>query len=177
MNINEIHALLLEAFGESVVGAAPKEAIDPWVEVAADSIVEVATFVKDHEALQFDHLNDLCGADYLEPDPKKAKKFDHEPHVEVVYQLSSIELKHRMKLKVILPRWQNNQEGTLPVCPSVHSVWGIANWHEREAYDLVGIQFDGHPNHRRILCPEDWDGHALRKDYDFPLEYHGVRAK
>jgi len=177
MNINEIHALLLEQFSESVVGTAIKEATDPWIEVAADSIVEVSTFVRDHEQLQFDHLNDLCGVDYLQPDPKKAKKFEHEPHIEVVYQLSSISLKHRLKLKVILPRWQNDQEGNLPICPSVSSVWGIANWHEREAYDLVGIQFDGHPNHRRILCPEDWEGHALRKDYDFPLEYHGVRGK
>jgi NADH-quinone oxidoreductase subunit C len=77
----------------------------------------------------------------------------------------------------VLPRWQNNEEGNLPVCPSVSVVWGIANWHEREAYDLVGIRFDGHPNHRRILCPEDWEGHALRKDYNFPLEYHGVRGR
>ena len=75
MNINEIHALLLGQFGESVVGAGPHEAIDPWIEVAAASIVDVGVFVRDHEQLQFDHLNDLCGVDYLEPDPKKAKKF------------------------------------------------------------------------------------------------------
>ncbi len=177
MNISEIHAVLLEEFGESVVGAAPKDAIDPWIEVASSSIVAVGTFVRDHEQLRFDHLNDLCGVDYLEPDPKKAKKFDHDPHVEVVYQLSSISHKHRLKLKVILPRWRNDEEGRLPICPSVSSIWGIANWHEREAYDLVGIQFEGHPNHRRILCPEDWEGHALRKDYKFPLEYHGVRGR
>ena len=177
MNIREIHVLLLEEFGESVVGTGPQDAIDPWIEVDADFIVKVATFVRDHEQLQFDHLNDLCGVDYLEPDPKKAKKFDHEPHVEVVYQLSSISHKHRLKLKVILPRWRDDQEGQLPICPSVSSIWDIANWHEREAYDLVGIQFDGHPNHRRILCPEDWEGHALRKDYEFPLEYHGVRGR
>ena len=177
MNINEIHALLLEHFSEATVGAAAHDAIDPWIEVAADSIVDVGTFVRDHEQLRFDHLNDLCGVDYLEPDAKKAKKFDHEPHLEVVYQLSSIQHKHRLKLKVTLPRWLNDQEGNLPVCPSVSSVWGIANWHEREAYDLVGIRFDGHPNHRRILCPEDWEGHALRKDYDFPTEYHGVRGR
>ncbi len=177
MNITEIHSLLLEQFGESVVGASPHDAIDPWIEVAADSIVEVATFVRDHEQLRFDHLNDLCGVDYLEPDPKKAKKFDHEPHVEVVYQLSSIELGHRLKLKVILPRWQNDEPGSEPVCPSVASVWSIADWHEREAWDLVGIRFEGHPGLRRILCPEDWTGHALRKDYEFPLEYHGIRGR
>ncbi|MCH2200592.1 MAG: NADH-quinone oxidoreductase subunit C [Fuerstiella sp.] len=177
MNINEIHTLLLENFGETVVGPAPQKATDPWIEVAADSIREVATFVRDHEQLRLDHLNDLCGVDYLELDPKKAKKFEHEPHLEVVYQLSSTSLKHRLKLKVILPRWENDTAGSLPTCPSVSSVWGIANWHERECYDLMGIQFEGHPNHRRILCPEDWQGHALRKDYEFPLEYHGVRGR
>jgi len=177
MNINEIHVLLLAEFGEDAVGPAPKEAIDPWIEVSTESIVEVGTFLRDDERLRFDHLNDLCGVDYLEPDPKKAAKFGHEPHVEVVYQLSSVDLKHRLKIKVILPRWQNDEPGSLPVVRSVSSVWRIANWHERETYDLVGIRFDGHPNHRRILCPEDWEGHALRKDYEFPLEYHGVRAR
>ncbi|MEZ6061852.1 MAG: NADH-quinone oxidoreductase subunit C [Planctomycetaceae bacterium] len=177
MTIEEIHSILLEKFGESVVGSAPKAAIDPWIEVAAGSIVDVALFVRDDQRLRFNHLNDLCGVDYLEPDEKKAAKFGHEPHVEVVYQLSSLELRQRLKLKVILPRWENDKPGSLPEVPSVSSVWGIANWHEREAYDLVGIRFTGHPNFRRILCPEDWTGHALRKDYQFPLEYHGVRGR
>ena len=177
MDIQEIHSILLERFGEAVVGSAPSEAIDGWIAVDKDAIVEVGEFLRDDERLRFDHLNDLCGCDYFEPDEKKAKKFDHDPHVEVVYQLSSIELKHRLKLKVILPRWEGDVEGQLPEVPSVSGVWGIADWHEREAYDLVGIYFKDHPNLRRILCPEDWEGHALRKDYDFPLEYHGVRGR
>ena len=177
MEIQEIHSILLEKFGAAVVGDAPLEATDPWIVVSADSIVEVGQVVRDDERLRFDHLNDLCGCDYFEPDPKKASKFGHDPHVEVVYQLSSIDLKQHLKLKVILPRWKNDKEGQLPEVPSVSSVWGIADWHEREAYDLVGIYFQGHPNLRRILCPEDWEGHALRKDYDFPLEYHGVRCR
>ncbi len=177
MDIQEIHSLLLETFGASAVGDAPFDATDPWIQVSPDSIVAVGTFLRDDERLHFDHLNDLCGCDYLEPDEKKVAKFGHEPHVEVVYQLSSIELKHRLKLKVVLPRWKNDKEGQLPEIPSVSSVWGIADWHEREAYDLVGIHFLDHPNLRRILCPEDWEGHALRKDYDFPLEYHGVRGR
>ncbi len=177
MTIEEVHAILLNEFGEAVVGSAPKAAIDPWIEVAAESIVTVGRFLRDDSRLRFDHLNDLCGVDYLEPDEKKAAKFGHDPHIEVVYQLSSIQHKHRLKLKVILPRWQNNEPGRLPESPSVSSVWGIADWHEREAYDLVGIHFSGHPNFRRILCPEDWVGHPLRKDYEFPLEYHGVRGR
>lgn len=177
MNIQGIHSILLERFGEAVVGSQTFKAIDPWIQVAAASIVEVCTFLRDASRLQFNHLNDLCGVDYFEPDAKKAAKFGHEPHVEVVYHLSSLKLRHQLKLKVIVPRWKDNVEGQLPVVPSLSSVYGIANWHEREAYDLVGIYFEGHPNLRRILCPEDWTGHAMRKDYDFPLEYHGVRGR
>lgn len=177
MNIEQFHQILLEQFGESAIVAVHTDATDPWVEVAADSIVAVGEFVRDDERLQFDHLNDLCGVDYFEPDPKKAAKFEHEPHLEIVYQLCSTRLKHRARLKVRLPRWKDDEAGKLPEVPSVASVWSIADWHEREAYDLMGIQFQGHPNLKRILCPEDWAGHPLRKDYEFPLEYHGVRGK
>ncbi len=177
MTVEEVHALLLEKFGEETIVGANLEAIDPWIEVRAADIVDVGFFLRDDERTQFDHLNDLCGADYFEPDAKKAKKFDHEPHVQVVYHLSSIDLKHRAVVKVKVPRWKDGEEGQLPKVPSVSSVWDIADWHERECYDLVGIDFTGHPNLVRILCPEDWQGHPLRKDYDFPLEYHGIRGK
>ncbi len=177
MDIQGIHAILLERFGESVVGSQPHKAIDPWIQVAPSEIAAVCTLLRHDLRFQFDHLNDLCGSDFLEPDPKKVAKFGHEPHVEVVYHLSSLKLRQAVKLKVIVPRWKDDVAGQLPVVPSVSSIWGIANWHEREAYDLVGIDFEGHPNLRRILCPEDWTGHAMRKDYDFPLEYHGVRGR
>ena len=177
MKIEEIHGLLRDRFGEEVVGAACHPGIDPWIEVKAAAISDVARFLRDDERLKFDHLNDLCGVDYFEPDSKKADKFGHEPHIKVVYHLSSLKLRHQLKLKVRTSRWQNDVQGEPPVVPSVSGVWGIANWHEREAYDLVGIRFQGHPNLRRILCPEDWVGHALRKDYEFPLEYHGVRGR
>lgn len=177
MDIQGIHSILLEKFGESVVASEPHQAIDPWIQVQASQIIQVATFLRDDERLQFNLLNDLCGVDYLETDPKKVAKFGHAPHVEVVYHLSSLSLRQTLKLKVVVPRWKNDTPGNLPSVPSVHSVWSIANWHEREAFDLVGIHFEGHPNLRRILCPEDWVGHALRKDYEFPLEYHGVRGR
>jgi NADH-quinone oxidoreductase subunit C len=151
--------------------------LDPWIEVAPAVLPEVAVFLRDDSRLRIDHLNDLCGVDYFEPDPKKQPKFGHEPHVEVVYHLTSYEHRHAIVLKVKLPRWQNGVPGELPEVPTVSHIWAIADWHERECYDLVGVRFVGHPNPRRILCPEDWVGHPLRKDYEFPLEYHGVRGK
>lgn len=172
----EIHQKLADRFGTKIV-AARLDALDPWIEVEPAAIAEVAAFLKSDPAFLFDALNDLCGVDYLEPDPKKVAKYGHEPHVEVVYHLYSYTHKHWIVLKVKLPRWKNDQPGALPDVPSVSHIWAIADWHEREAFDLVGINFQGHPNQKRILCAEDWVGHPLRKDYAFPLEYHGVRAR
>jgi len=174
MNATDIHKKLSEKFGDKIIGV-DAEVLEPYIEVAADAIVEVATFLRDDAELRFDGLNNLSAVDYCEPDEKKAAKFGHEPHLEVLYHLYSYLNKHFLTVKVKLPRWQDDQPGQIPEMPSVTSVWGIADWHERETYDLMGIEFTGHPNLRRILCPEDWVGHPLRKDYDFPLEYHGVR--
>lgn len=172
----EIHHKLVEKFGDKITGAH-LEALDPWVEVGPSAIVEVATFLKTDGELAFDGLNNLSGVDYFEPDPKKAGKFGHEPHVEVVYHLYSFRHRHSLVVKVKVPRWKGDQAGQLPEVPSVSGVWAIADWHERETFDLVGINFTGHPDLRRILCAEDWVGHPLRKDYEFPLEYHGIRGK
>lgn len=177
MKIAEVHRLLLDTFGESKILALNSDARDPWIEIAPAAILEVARFLHDDSRLRFDHLNDLTAVDYFEPDPKKQAKFGHEPHLEVVYHLSSYEHRHAIVLKVKLPRWRNDVPGELPQIDSVSSVWAIADWHEREAFDLLGVEFVGHPDLRRILCPEDWVGHPLRKDYEFPLEYHGIRGK
>lgn len=144
--------------------------------VALDRLVEVCRFLRDDPRLRFDLLNDVCGVDYLEPDPKKLAKAGFEPHLEVVYQLSSVAHPgRRLTLKVLLPR--SNPPGDLPEVPSVTGVWPAADWHERECYDLVGVRFAGHPDPRRILLNDDWVGHPLRKDYEFPLEYHGIRCR
>lgn len=174
MKIEDIHQQLVGRFGDAI-RTLHSESKDPWIEVAAERIAEVARFLHDDEALQFDALNDLCGVDCLETDPKK--KTPVEPHVEVVYHLYSYTHKHWLKVKVRLPRWKDDAAGKIPEIDSVAGIWSIADWHEREAYDLVGIHFRGHPNLKRILCPEDWVGHPLRKDYEFPLEYHGVRGR
>ena len=177
MTPQQIHQSLTTRFGADVVLALDTEAKDPWIEVAPGSIVEVARFLKSDDGLQFDMLCNLSAVDYLETDEKLAKKFPYEPHLEIVYHLMSMPHKHTIAIKVKLPRWQADQAGELPEVPSVAGVWAIADWHEREAYDLMGVNFVGHPNLVRILCPDDWVGHPLRKDYEFPLEYHGVRGK
>lgn len=163
-------------FGDKITGSNA-QAIDPWIEVAPAAIVEVCTFLRDEKDLRFNFLNCISGVDFFEGDPKKAAKVEWKPHVEVVYHLWSLVHKHSLVLKVILPRWKNDVAGELPEVPSVASVWPTADWHERETYDLMGVRFTGHPNLVRILCPEDWVGYPLRKDYEMPLEYHGIRGK
>ncbi len=167
---------LVARFGDKITGHN-LGALDPWVEVAPDGIVEVSRYLKSEPDLQFDMLCDLTVVDYFEPDAKKAAKVTWQPHLEVVYHLWSVPNKVSLVLKVMLPRWKNDQSGELPEVPTVSGVWRTADWHEREAFDLCGVRFIGHPNLRRILCPEDWVGHPLRKDYEMPLEYHGIRNR
>lgn len=175
MQLADIHQLLLDRFGGDSILALETQAKDPWIVVAPTAIRDVCLFLRDEAKTEFDTINDLCGVDYLETDAKK--KDPVEPHLEVVYHLYSYTHKHYAKLKVKLPRWRDGVAGQIPSLPSVADVWAVADWHEREAFDLVGIEFTGHPNPKRILCPEDWVGHPLRKDYEFPLEYHGIRGK
>jgi NADH-quinone oxidoreductase subunit C len=167
---------LKNKFGDKITGAN-LEAVDPWIEVAPDGLVPLCRFLRDEGDLRFNMLNCISGVDYFEPDPKRAAKVDFQPHVEVVYHLSSLPNKTTLVVKVILPRWKLDRPGELPEVPSVSGLWSTANWHEREVFDLVGVRFTGHPDLRRILCPEDWLGHALRKDYEMPLEYHGIRGR
>jgi len=163
-------------FGNKISGSN-LQAIDPWIEVTPEALVEVCQYLKTDPDLQFNLLNCISGVDYFEPDPKKAAKAGFEPHTEVVYHLSSVTKKHSLVLKVMLPRLKDDQPGELPEVPSVAGVWRTADWHEREVFDLSGIKFTGHPDLRRILCPEDWEGYPLRKDYEMPLEYHGMRGR
>lgn len=173
---------LRERFGDAVTGVN-LEAVDPWIEVAPDALVDVCLYLRDQSDLHFTHLSCITGVDYFEPDPKKASKTAWDPHLEVVYHLWSYDNKCSLVLKVMLPRWRDDATpeagalGELPQVPSVCCVWSGADWHEREVYDLTGVDFVGHPGLRRILCPEDWVGYPLRKDYEMPLDYHGIRAR
>lgn len=167
---------LKQKFGDRITGAN-LEALDPWIEVSPDGLVDVCTYLRDEPDLRFNFLNCISAVDYFEADPKKAAKTGWEPHLEVVYHLWSVPNRVSLVLKVMLPRWKDGVEGELPEVPTVSGVWSTADWHEREVYDLSGVWFAGHPNLRRILCPEDWVGHPLRKDYEMPLEYHGIRGR
>ncbi len=176
-NIQDLYAALLERFGPEIVTGRNETAVDPWFEIAPEAIVEVGLFLRDDRRFRLGHLNDLTVVDFLEPDEAKASRFPYVPHLEVVYHLSSYETRTQTVMKVLLPRWQNDVVGALPEVPSVSSVWPIADWHEREAYDLLGVRFTGHPNLVRMLMPDDWQGHPLRKDYEWPEEYHGIRTQ
>lgn len=167
---------LKQKFGDKISGAN-FENVDPWIEVTPAGILEVCRYLRDEPTLAFDYLNSITAVDYLHIDEKKAAKSAWQPHTQVVYHLFSMQHKHSLVLKVMLPRWEDDVVGSLPQLPSVAGIWSTADWHEREAYDLSGVDFTGHPNLRRILCPEDWVGHPLRKDYEMPLEYHGIRGR
>lgn len=120
---------------------------DDTVVVTPDKLKELCEFVKSDELLDFDYLLDVCGADYL----------PREPRFEVVYHLSSIKKKHRLRIKTRVPVGQK--------VDSVTSIWPTADWTERETYDMFGIEFEGHPDLRRIYMADDWEGYPLRKDY------------
>jgi NADH-quinone oxidoreductase subunit C len=119
--------------------------------VPREQIVALCSFMKTAPDFQFNMLADLCGVD---------RGPEEEPRFEVNYHLFSTTKFHRLRLKVLL----NEDDAHVP---TVTGVWRTANWHERETFDLLGVRFDGHPDLRRILLPDDWQGHALRKD--FPL--------
>ena len=112
--------------------------------------------------LGFNFLRCLSGVDYMD----KKKTTDD---LGVIYHLGAIpDIKHTFCLKVRLPR-----EGAS--VPTVENIWRTADWHEREAWDMYGINFEGHHNQTRILCAEDWEGHPLLKDYKSPDYYHGIK--
>ncbi len=127
---------------------------DAHLEVPRESLLQVAKLLRQDPALAFDSLMCLSGVDRPE-------------HLEAVYHLFSFTHRYRVTLKVRCPKDD-------PQIPSVSQIWPTANWHEREAYDLLGIKFTGHPDLRRILLPDDWEGHPLRKDYQPPAFWHDI---
>jgi NADH-quinone oxidoreductase subunit C len=157
MTPQQIATLLQEKFGPKILAAFPLDK-HPRIHVNATDWREVAQFLRHEPSLQFDWLANLSGVDYVA-----------DAQFCVVYDLWSFELRHTFAIKVYCPR-------EVARIPSVVDLWTAADWNEREAYDMFGIIFDGHPDLRRILCADDWEGWPLRKDYKFPREYHGIPA-
>jgi len=153
----EICNALKERFPQAILDLRTEGVLDPFAKITADRIRDVCVFLRDEDRFAFDSLMCLSGVDYANG------------KLGVVYHLHSTQWNHKITLKVEVTVEQ-------PACPSVESVWKTANWHEREAYDLFGIVFDGHPDLRRILLPDDWEGHPLRKDYQLPDYYHGMKV-
>jgi NADH-quinone oxidoreductase subunit C len=135
------------------------EVIDPFLVVEPSAVAQIAAWLRDEPDMSFDTLHCLSGVDL----PAEEK-------MEVVYHLFSRKQRHWIVLKVKLPR----EDARLP---TVELVWKTANWHEREAYDLFGIEFEGHSDLRRILLPDDWQGHPLRKGWESPETWHGIPVK
>ena len=135
------------------------EVKEPYLTVAAPAIVDVCRYLRDGEALKFEVLSDQTALDW----PKEEK-------IQLVYHLFSYSLNHQIVLKVDLAR--DN-----PKISTVEGVWKVANWFEREIFDLFGVIFDGHSDLRRIMLPEDWVGYPLRKDYVEQEEYDGISTQ
>ena len=153
MTSEDIHRRLQARFGEAV-GQLHTETTDHWIEVDPGRVEEVARYCKEDEALRFDSLSSLCGVDAHES-------------LFVVYHLYSYPRRHSAVIKVKVHKAK-------PVTRTVTTVWRGANWFERETYDLLGVRFEGHPDLRRLLLPDDWEGYPLRKEYVFPTEYGGI---
>ncbi|MEX0304026.1 MAG: NADH-quinone oxidoreductase subunit C [Leisingera sp.] len=130
--------------------APDKAAADmPCLWVPAENLTELCLYLRDDEALRFNFLSDICGVDF----------HPESPRFQLVYHLVSIPNLWRLRLKCWL--------GDPPVAPTITGIWTTANWHEREAYDMYGIHFDGHPDLRRLYMWDGFGGYPMRRD--FPL--------
>lgn len=163
MDPRAIFDVLAARFGEDVHGfVAAAEAgakdgpRDPFFFVKGERLIEVMTALRDDPALRCDFLQNVTAVDWIK---------DGAFHV--VYHLFSYAHRHEVVVKVTVPRER-------PRLPSVAALWKNADWLEREQFDLLGVVFEGHPDLRRLLMPDDWVGHPMRKDYREAAEYRGM---
>jgi NADH-quinone oxidoreductase subunit C len=155
MTPQQITSKLQERFAGKITAAFTDD-LHPRIHIDAKDFREIAEFLYRDPELKLDWLANHSGVDYVADN-----------QMACVYDLWSFDLRHTFAVKVFTPRES-------PSIPSVADLWPAADWHEREAYDMFGIDFPGHPDLRRILCADDWEGFPLRKDYVFPREYHGI---
>ncbi len=145
--------IIEEEFKEKILESSITD-LNTFVVVDAKDLVELSLFLKNDERMKFDFLRTLTGVDKLD-------------WMESIFVVYSYELKHQLMVKVELDRKK-------PSLPTVSHIWKAANWYEREMFDLFGINYEGHPNLRRLMMPDDWVGHPLRKDYQKPKKYHDI---
>ncbi|MFD1770909.1 NADH-quinone oxidoreductase subunit C [Sphingobacterium suaedae] len=162
--IAKIEELITSTIGPEAIVRIEEHPLEPILVVQARKLLKIAQFLRDTEGLYFDFLSNISAVDYFPED-----KFT------VVYHIASLPYQTRLTLKVELI--QDRRSELLPEVESVSTVWRTAEWHEREAFDLMGIFFTGHPDLRRILLPDDWQGYPLRKDYEDAASYHGISIK
>jgi len=163
MSFEGIKLLLTIKFGADIIIGEEISGLQPALLIDADRIADVCLELRNNPETYFDFLSSLSGVDY----GVESGKFG------VVYHLASIPYKTQLTLKI--SKENNREEANLPSFPSIVSVYRSADWHEREAYDMLGIFFEGHPDLRRILMPDDWEGFPLRKDYKNAEFYKGIK--
>jgi NADH-quinone oxidoreductase subunit C len=163
MDAAALAAALAARFSSDVLGfeaaadpTAKEGPRDPAVRVRAEGVADVLRALRDEPAWRFDFLQNLTAVDW----PKAAK-------LELVYHLFSYPHRHELVVKTDVPRER-------PRLPSIAALYRNADWLEREQYDLLGVVFEGHPDLRRLLMPDDWVGHPMRKDYREPRAYRGM---
>ena len=156
MQANQIFEQLKSEFGDAIIELKGEAPSDPFITVEASKIFDICHTLRDNESFLFDYLSCLSG-------------LDNKEELGIVYHLYSMTHRHRIVIKTSVPMDEPN-------IASVGTIWRAADWHEREAYDMLGIIFEGHHNLIRILTPYDWEGHPLRKDYKEPEYYNGIKV-
>lgn len=163
VKFEEIIEILKERFGNAigdpVVDVPDHPYISKYVFCDSSMLVEICLFLKKDRRLMFEHLSAVTGTDY----PQAGE-------IQLAYVLTSYLDGGMLIIKTKTDRAN-------PSAPSVCGVWCAANWHEREIFDLLGVNFTGHPDMRKLFMPDDWKGHPLRKDYKEEDEYHGMPTK
>ncbi|HEY8930934.1 MAG TPA: NADH-quinone oxidoreductase subunit C [Mucilaginibacter sp.] len=163
MSFEDIKSLLIEKFGADVIAGEETGGLQPALLIAPGQIADVCLELRNNPATYFDLLSSITGVDF----GVEANRFG------VVYHLGSIPFQTQLTLKISI---ENDRDlNNLPSFPSITSVYRTADWHERETYDLMGIFFENHPDLRRILLPDDWEGFPLRKDYKTAEYYKGIK--
>ncbi|MEX2336204.1 MAG: NADH-quinone oxidoreductase subunit C [Fulvivirga sp.] len=160
MEIDQLVSQLKEKFGDQIMHQLDDVSTPTAIVIDRNDLHQVCQELYTNENTFFDMLSCITGIDN---GPEAGT-------MEVVYNLYSIPFEQSLMIKVVLDR-------EAPVVSSLCDIWKTADWHEREAFDMFGIQFIGHPDLRRILLPADWEGYPLRKDYQHQEYYRGIKVE